>query len=191
MNPTGCPSKTDKLYLTALAGVVISIGLIGGQMDAVALPSAERMEEVQQTTVPTPVLCPPVLEAVEEVREDWYDESIPLDREYQKALREACAAWKVPVCDVLGLIEVESGFQADAENGVSYGLCQLNRKYFHDGLSPAENIRAGVEYYGKLLERYKGDTQAALVAYNQGKYNGTVTDYARKVLKASEKWGCG
>jgi len=183
-------SNPDKLYLTALAGVVISLGLISGQMDAVAFEPAGMAEESQQEAIFAPVLNAPLLEAVEEAREDWYDESIPLDLECQKALREACAAHHVPPCDILGIIEVESGFRSDAENGISYGLCQLNRKYFPDGLSPAENIRAGVEYYGMLLERYKGDTQAALTAYNAGYDTGSRT-YARAILNASDKWGYG
>lgn len=86
----------------------------------------------------------------------------------------------------LGVIEVESSFKLDADNGLCYGLMQLNRRYFPDGLTPGENIRVGVEYLGQLLDRY--DTvEAALTSYNAGHDTGK-RGYANAVLAAAEKW---
>lgn len=113
-------------------------------------------------------------------------DEIPLDYELQDVLRTACAEFDVPVALALGLIETESRFDPEADNGQCYGLCQLNRDYFPDGLAPAENIRAGLEYLGDLLDRY--DTaEAALTAYNAGHDTGA-RGYARAVLAAAERW---
>ncbi len=39
----------------------------------------------------------------------------------------------------------------------------------HDTLtSPADNVRLGIRYFKELLERFDGDTQLALTAYNYG-----------------------
>lgn len=129
---------------------------------------------------------PPVKLVVEQEPEERVI-AIPLPSDLQTALYEACDTNGVPLHIGLGLIEVESCFVEDADNGLCYGLCQLSRQYFPDNLSPADNIRYGMEYLGNLLKQY-GNTSAALVAYNQGSYKGILTEYAKNVLNASEKW---
>lgn len=66
----------------------------------------------------------------------------------------------------------------------------LNKKYYPSDLTPAENIWAGVAQMAGQIERYDGDIQAALRAYNKG-YDDGDRRYARAVLDASEKWGNG
>lgn len=120
------------------------------------------------------------------VAQGYFREDVPLSFELQDALHTACEANNVPYHIALGLIWVESRFQPDADNGTSYGLCQLNRDYFPDKLTPAENIWAGMEYLGSLIDRY-GDLGAALTAYNAGSDTGDRT-YASAVLEAAENW---
>lgn len=125
-------------------------------------------------------------EPSEEISMCIYDPAIPLSAELQAVLYEACAESNVPVALVLGVIEVESCFLADADNGQCYGLMQLNRKYFPDKLSSEGNLRAGIEYLGRLLGQY-GDPAAALTAYNAG-YDTGRRAYANAVLAAAEWW---
>ena len=54
------------------------------------------------------------------------------------------------------------------------------------GLSPAENIRHGVEFLASKLAQY-GDVGAALTAYNAGHDIGA-RGYANTVLAAVERW---
>lgn len=116
-----------------------------------------------------------------------YDPAIPLPSELQAVLRDACAEHGVPVPLALGVIQVESCFQPDAVSPEGcYGLMQLNPKYFPAGLSPADNLRAGIEYLGRLLGEH-GDPAAALTAYNAGHDTGSRT-YAAAVLAAAEGW---
>lgn len=128
----------------------------------------------------------PESEPSEEIPLYIYNPAIPLSEELQAVFYEACAENDVPTSLALGVIEVESRFLADADNGQCYGLMQLNRKYFPDKLSPEDNLRAGIEYLGRLLEQY-GDTAAALTAYNAG-YDTGRRGYADAVLKAAEWW---
>ncbi len=129
----------------------------------------------------------PEPEPSEEIQMSICDPAIPLSAELQAVLFEACAENDVPVALALGVIEVESCFLADAVSPEGcYGLMQLNPKYFPDGLSPADNLRAGIEYLGRLLGQY-GDPAAALTAYNAG-YDTGRRAYANAVLAAAEWW---
>ena len=128
----------------------------------------------------------PEPEPSEEIQMSIYDPAIPLSAELQAVLFEACAENDVPVALALGVIEVESCFLADADNGQCYGLMQLNRKYFPDELPPEDNLRAGIEHLGRLLGQY-GEPAAALTAYNAG-YDTGRRAYANAVLAAAEWW---
>lgn len=112
----------------------------------------------------------------------------PLSDELYRAVLIACDTYNVPECLALGLIEAESGFDAEAVSVKGcYGLCQLNPQYHPSGLTPAENIDYGVSYLGSLLDRYS-DVGAALTAYNAGFDTGDRV-YSGNVLEKAEKWG--
>lgn len=163
-------------YMTAFCGVALVAALI------ITGQAGQRMSVFLKERGPVKAQPEPA-DTVETVT---YREDIPMSAEHQAALYEACEANNVPLELALGLIYTESRFQADADNGTSYGLCQLNRDYFPDGLSPEDNIRAGMEYLGALLDQY--DTvEAALTAYNAGSDTGSRV-YANAVLEAAEMW---
>lgn len=115
-----------------------------------------------------------------------YNPNIPLSEDLQFILQDACLEHGVEFAVALGLIEVESDFKIGADNGLSYGLMQLNRRYFPDNLPPGENIVYGVEYLGQLIARYE-TLEAALCAYNAGHDTGK-RGYANAVLAAASKW---
>lgn len=135
------------------------------------------------------------------VREDWHEaerieaalaaqgylrDDVPLSYELQDVLQTECERCGVDYALALGLIETESGFDPDADNGLCYGLMQLNRNYFPADLSPAENIQAGMEYLAYQLGRYE-TVEAALCGYNAGHDTGA-RGYANAVLAAAERW---
>lgn len=189
-------SHTDKLCLVALAGCFLVPNLAVWAMDAAAYRATEADKPpVAAVTIAQPIDCTPLAEAIAarkaELEEELFWQAVPLDAECQAALEEACEVNGVALCDALGLIEVESGFQVDAVSREGcFGLFQLNPKYYPTDLTPAENIRAGVAHLAGQIERYNGDIQAALRAYNLG-YDDGDRQYARAVLDASEKWGKG
>lgn len=173
--------------MCAMAGSLVVASMLSGS--AGGAPSFAVQAEhkpVLKITWAAPVNHPQLLEAIAAQLEP-YREDIPLDRELQAALREACQASGVPMSLALGLIEVESGFRADAVGAADeYGLCQLNPKYFPADLTSSENIAAGVGYLGELMSRYE-TVESALTAYNAGSDTGDRT-YANAVLAAAEKW---
>lgn len=137
----------------------------------------------------------PVVEALEpfpepslEPVEDWYIESLPLDKPLQKSVFDAACESGVDYFTALGLIKVESNFLVDAVNPVTgcRELCQLSPVYFPGEYTPEENISAGMEYLGQLIEGHNGDVPAALRAYNHG-YDDGARGYSNAVLSAADE----
>jgi len=179
----------DNLFaFMAFPAMAVAIALIViWYLDRPIAPAGETEHIPVATVRIEPTVAEP--EQSEEISMCIYDPAIPLSADLQAVLFEACAENDVPVALALGVIEVESCFMADADNGQCYGLMQLNRDYFPDKLSPEDNLRAGIEYLGRLLGQY-GDPVAALTAYNAG-YDTGRRAYANAVLAAAEWWGAG
>ncbi len=123
------------------------------------------------------------------VEQGYFSMDVPLPFVLQDALHTACERHSVPYPIALGLIEVESQFDTNAINQRTgcYGLMQLSPRFFPSGLSPTENINAGIGYLGELLEQYNGNISSALTAYNAG-YDTGRRDYANAVLTSAERW---
>lgn len=113
---------------------------------------------------------------------------VPLYDEELEALYETCEAYRMAPELGLSLIWVESRYDREAVNGACYGLCQLKEKYFPgaSSMTGAENIRAGMNRLGELLEEYD-NLDAALCAYRWGSDNGD-RHYAGEVLAKREEF---
>ena len=200
-------SRADRFYMGMLAAVIcLCMGIIGIMDEAHAEAMAEReaaraaaqthiikaVEIVEITPAVYTYLSqveaaeplPPVEEA--DTFAPW--PSVPLAYDLQEVLWEECQEHNIEYELALGLIEVESTFRTDAVSYVGcYGLMQLNPKYFPSDLSPADNIRYGIEFLEEKLDQYAGDLGAALTAYNAGHDTGN-REYAEKVMAAAGRW---
>jgi soluble lytic murein transglycosylase-like protein len=77
-----------------------------------------------------------------------------------------------------GLVRTESGFKSSATSPVgAIGLTQLmpaTARLFQHGITrsdlrnPEVNLRIGFRYLRELIDKYEGDTELALTAYNRG-----------------------
>lgn len=119
------------------------------------------------------------------VEQGYFREDVPLDFDLQDALHAICDNAGVPYELALGLIQLESGFDTEARNGICYGLCQLNERYFPAGLDPVGNMEAGIGWLGELLATHS--VEDALDIYHNGHITGE-TGYPATVLAYAEGW---
>ena len=118
---------------------------------------------------------------------------------YHQHIIKASQAYQVEVALIKAVIMAESGYNPNAvSRRGAQGLMQLmpsTAKWLgvNNAFDPALNIDAGVRYLRRLLDRFDGDVQLALAAYNAGsryvrKYGGVppfkaTHIYIKKVMK--------
>lgn len=101
---------------------------------------------------------------------------------HYSVIEEYCEEYGVEKSLVLALIKAESNFNEDAvSHADAKGLMQLTDSTFDycmtsleasgDIFSTEDNIRAGVWYLSHLIEKYDGNTENAIAAYNAGSSN--------------------
>jgi Transglycosylase SLT domain len=101
--------------------------------------------------------------------------AVSIDRDgVEKLVREAAERHQVDPALVRAVIETESNWNPGAVSRKgALGLMQLipttaQRFGVNDVFSPKQNVDAGVRYLKTLLERYNGNLDLALAAYNAG-----------------------
>lgn len=101
-----------------------------------------------------------------------------LSREMAEDIYDMAVAAEVDPDVAFGLVRAESSFKNTATSYVgAIGLTQLmpaTAKWLEKGITnselrnPETNLRIGFKYLRQLTEKYNGDTDLALVAYNRG-----------------------
>ncbi len=185
-----------------LASILCAAVVIPGMVAvnrASAREQAERAEAEQARVAAVLVLVEdePEPEAVEPVqtRMPLYD--VPLDADLQYYIIDQSMAQGIDPAIIMAMIDRESDFDPTnmGDNGQAYGLMQIWPKWHSermerlgctDLLDPYDNVTVGLDYLAELYRKY-GDMGKALTAYNQGHYNGTVTQYAKAVMAAAER----
>jgi soluble lytic murein transglycosylase-like protein len=101
--------------------------------------------------------------------------ALSIDRDgAEKLVRESAERYRVDPALVRAVIETESNWNSAAVSRKgAVGLMQLipttaQRFGVNDAYSPQQNVEAGVRYLKILLERYNGNLDLALAAYNAG-----------------------
>ncbi len=101
--------------------------------------------------------------------------AVSIDRDgAEKLVQEAAGRHQVDPALVRAVIETESNWNPAARSSKgAVGLMQLipttaQRFGVNDAYSPQQNVDAGVRYLKILLERYDGNLDLALAAYNAG-----------------------
>jgi soluble lytic murein transglycosylase-like protein len=101
--------------------------------------------------------------------------SLSIDRDgVEKMVQEAATRHNVDPALIRAVIETESNWNPFARSRKgAQGLMQLipttaMRFGVNDAFSPQQNVEAGVKYLKTLLDRYNGNLDLALAAYNAG-----------------------
>jgi soluble lytic murein transglycosylase-like protein len=124
--------------------------------------------------------------------------------EIDRLVSANAATWNVDPSLIKAIIANESGFNANAtSNAGAQGLMQLmpgtaSGLGVTDAYDPAQNVWGGTRYIRGLLDRFGGNTELAVAAYNAGpgaveKYNGVppyaeTQNYVQNVLASFEKY---
>lgn len=172
------------------------------------VPEQESVQAEKVATVPEKesvqaekVTTAPEQQSASEEAAEVMAEGIPLSEELVQTALTACEQYEVPPQLLFAVMEVESGFQTDAQNGACTGLMQIhsiNLPYLQEqiGISdlsdPEQNIQAGAFILGGYLSRY--NTEDSLMAYNLGEGGAKKqweqgihgTAYTEKVLNEME-----
>jgi len=135
---------------------------------------------------------------MEPFRPEALSSSLELRRQFEGIVRSASYRYDVDPYLVLGMIRVESNFNAYAvSHKGAKGLMQLMpgtaRLHRVDNVyDPTQNIYGGVRHLRLLLNQFDGNIQLALAAYNAGagavaKYNSIppyreTRNYVRRVM---------
>jgi soluble lytic murein transglycosylase-like protein len=104
---------------------------------------------------------------------------------YDPIIQEHAARHSLRPDLVRAVIQVESGFNPRARSPKgAMGLMQLMPETARelgvvDAYDPVDNIRGGTAYLRRLIDRYQGNEELALAAYNAG--SGAVDRYGRAV----------
>lgn len=199
--------KLDCVFVVSLA-VTATIALCGCKsaevaeitLEPTALATiAETTETVTEPTGTEPTVTAetgPTQTVATEPPITLYD--VPLSEDLQLHMIETAEKYGIDPAYVFGIAYVESTFNANCigDSGDSYGLMQV-QPYWHgermkrlgcwDLLDPFQNVTVAVDYLAEMLRWYDRDITKALVAYNQGSYKGTITNYAKAVLTTAEE----
>jgi soluble lytic murein transglycosylase-like protein len=192
--PVSSYPVTDRIVGVAASAVLLAAMLCfastGGRTREAHAPTHEADKPIAAAAAyQRPVETGRIEELIE------YHNPTPLSDELFRAVDAAADTYNVPICLALGLIEVESGFDAEAvgPDGEDIGLCQIrtsNHAWLMsetgaDPMTPEGNIQCGMWLLGDLLSRH--DTMGALTAYRWGRDTGD-REYANKVMEAAWAW---
>lgn len=165
--------------------------------------TAESIDEVNAPPETMVVISAPIMATPE--YEKIFD--VDLSGEVQQYIAQICDEYSIETALVFAIIEVESGFNANAISKThDYGLMQINKcnhKSYSkllgitDFLDPKQNVLAGVHMLASLRDNYSCDTtDKMLMAYNMGYEKakklwdkGIVSsDYSRKILSTKNNF---
>ena len=172
------------------------------QIDAYYAARPARERPVVVSVPPTEVQAEPAAPVVtvitpeEPETPDWYIADLPLDRELQKALWDACQEFGIDYALALAIIEQETNYSNIlGDGGASVGFFQIQPRWWgelmerigaDDLTDPVDNFRTGCAVLQELLLRYNGSVTDALTAYNSGHPGQSA--YASAVMERVEVW---
>ena len=127
-------------------------------------------------------------ERAEALAESYRKKGFSVPPSLARQILEAAEEHDIDPKVAFGLVKTESGFKNSATSHVgAMGLTQLmpaTARWLEPGVSRSQlrdsrtNLRIGFRYLADLIEKYDGDTELALLAYNRGP--GTVDRVLRR-----------
>ena len=145
-------------------------GGVTGAVNTVAQTAARAPAQIAQTVMQAPKEVVNVANMAEQAKENFFKTQVPFGSLiYSEAKRN-----NLPPELLAAVAHTESKFQPTARSGAgAIGLMQLVPKTGRwlgasNLTDPVQNVQAGAKYLRYLTDRFDGDQQKALAAYNAG-----------------------
>ena len=116
--------------------------------------------------------------SVEEIAREYREQGYEISPDLATEIHEAAAENGIDPQIAFGLVRAESSFRNHATSSVgAVGLTQLmpaTARWLEPGTTrselrdPETNLKIGFRYLRNLIDKYEGDVDLALVAYNRG-----------------------
>ena len=177
------------IAFTAIIAISVGCAQAEATQEATAKPATAETIAIDTVPIETEV-------ATEATQEPAILYDVPLDVELQLHIISEAKAKGIDPAIVMAVISWESGFDTEAvgDNEQSYGLMQIQPRWHYKRmlnlgctnlLDPYQNVTVGIDILAGAIWQY-GDVAQGLVAYNQGSYKGTITNYAQMVLETAD-----
>jgi|SRR5690554_1332258 len=140
--------------------------VLSGPSPAASKPSGTPKPAPRSPTSPTSSAPKPAFESNSSTRRGPHG--------FNDIIEEASEAYDVPFGFIKAVIRIESAFRPDAVSPVgAMGLMQLMPRTaaslnVTDAYDPRQNIYGGAKFLRILIDRYDGDINLILAAYNAG-----------------------
>ncbi len=161
-------------------------------------PEPEPVSDEEVTVIHIPI--------EEETREAIAFYPVPIDHDLQAFIIHTCEEYHIDPSIIVAMIDRESSFRADAigDSGDSVGLMQVKERWHSERMerlgvfdlfNPYQNVTVGIDYLAELHDKYDGNIEKALIAFNAGPSGAHKhyfskgiysSDYSKYVLKTSE-----
>lgn len=202
-------SARDAAFTAAIIAVIVAIFCTMNALDKREAAKLAEREDAQPKEIEAVVLVQKAVKPVSvpevEVEPEATPETksvliynVPLDADLQLFIIEQAEAHDIDPAIIVAMAFRESSYDASAigDDGKSFGLLQVQTRWHKDRMErlgvtdlfdPFQNVTVSVDYLAEQINRYDGDIAKALVAYNNGDYEGTITQYAVNVLETAEE----
>lgn len=167
--------------LVATAGAQVLASVAAEQPEptmAALLPTIAAVQPVRPEPASAPVLERVDERSAERLAEQYRAEGYHVTDRLAAEIEAAAAEFEIEPEVAFGLVRAESSFRNTATSPVgAVGLMQLMPKtaaWMEPGTTRSDlrnsktNLRVGFKYLRYLLDKYEGDTNLALLAYNRG-----------------------
>lgn len=200
-------SRKDSFEWGAALIATVAVSAILTSAEAAAIEKNMK-EETKPIVVQTmEIKEEPYSGLAAEIVEGVQTYDIPLDDEFQLFVIDLCEEHHIDPAVVFAMMYRESGFNAAAigDSGNSLGLLQVQPRWHEermarlecfDLLDPEQNVTVAVDLLAELLEKYEGNIEMALTAYNMGcsgaykncfQYGKYSSSYSEAVLAYAEE----
>jgi soluble lytic murein transglycosylase-like protein len=146
-----------------------------GQISAIVVAAPVKVAKIQATRRTDSARK---VAAAEELALKYRRRGFKVSPSLARQIHAAAVANRIDPKVAFGLVRTESGFSNSATSPVgAIGLTQLmpaTARWMQRGVTrsdlrnPEVNLRIGFRYLRELIDKYEGDTELALTAYNRG-----------------------